>query len=106
MFKDHLAADLACFINLDEFADSHSINGKEVPAIIDDNNDRQFQPSSNGPPGQGLYLGDKVLFVKQSDLGYVPAIDGVLDLDGNINTVVKVSKVGGILAITLEANEE
>ena len=36
-FKDYAAADIAVFVNVDEMADSHDIDGQQIPAIVDSN---------------------------------------------------------------------
>ena len=37
-FKEQIAADISTtFLNCLEFADTHTVNGKEMAAVVDDN---------------------------------------------------------------------
>ncbi|PWK16067.1 hypothetical protein [Tumebacillus permanentifrigoris] len=97
-FKDSLNADIrAVFLNPDEFAEIHLINGKETPCIID------F--SASGTDFEGTYVKRLTLYVEPSKLDKKPIVDGRLRIGDKHYTVISVSETSGLLDIGLEANE-
>ena len=67
-FKDQIKQDLSdIFLNLDEFADLHRIEGKEVPVVID--SDIMAKLSKIGDNRiHGMDEADMVIMGKASDL--------------------------------------
>ena len=67
-FKDQIKQDLSdVFLNLDEFADLHRIEGKEVPVVID--SDIMAKLSKIGDNRiHGMDEADMVIMGKASDL--------------------------------------
>ncbi len=103
-FKNVVQNDIKnCFLNLDEFADIHSVNDKSMPAMLDDNeaSDREIKYIGYGK--NGLYQQKKLLYVAASDYGNMPAAGNALKLDGQMYRIFDVSSESGIYAITLEA---
>lgn len=104
-FREQMREDLgAVFFNLSEFAEMHVINGKEVPAVID--NEKLAE----------LYLGrdthaeeiftDKIMFyVPETELEFEPVPGQYLEFDGEGYLVTDVKRDGGIYTVVLEANE-
>ena len=83
-FKDCLAADVQqVFLNLEEFGEMRTLNGREMPAIVDSNELIERQKGATwANSGEGLYA----------------------DLDGRRRyTVLDCTNEGGIYALTLEA---
>ena len=99
-FKDFLAADLATFMNPDEFAETHDIDGQQIACIVDSDILKE-----RGQSVPGVYAGGKMLFVKTSDLEDRPVPGQYLRLDGKLYVVADCNESGGMLEITLGANE-
>jgi hypothetical protein len=105
--KDQIASDLAIFLNLDEFADTHDIDGIDMPAIVDEDvlKERPRSSARDANELDGIYLGNLVLFVRFSDLGYRPVVGQHIKVDSKLYLVADCSEAGGVLEITLEVNE-
>lgn len=104
-FKDVLAADIAnVFLNIDEFAEVHNINGETVPAIVDTDvlKQRSNRQSQNF---DGIYKGEVVVFVATTSLVKRPVHGQPLRLDGRLYVVSACAESNGMLEITLEAND-
>lgn len=80
-FKEQLFKDMDVFINMDEFASLHNINGVDMYCIIDEDlfEERgQTQAESNF---NGVYLKTKSIFIRKEDI-YKPEVDERFDIDG------------------------
>lgn len=100
--KDDILSDIdSVFLNTDDFAGEHEINGISVICVVDD--DRLLERTDKAI--QGTYLGEKLLFVKASDLPGRPAIDSRLTLDGKPWYVRTCIENMGMLEIRLEASK-
>lgn len=103
-FKDIIKEDISItFINTDEFSDIHNIDGRDMPVQIDDNEiiEREKKSSSNM---DGVYVKQKLIYVKANDFGALPAIGRQIMLDGKRYLVVDSTDEYGIYTITLEGN--
>lgn len=103
-FKDLIQRDIdEVFFNLDEFSDTHIIDGKEMAAMKDDMEhiEREKKMKSNM---DGIFARQILLYVKASEFGALPANGRLLTLDGCKYTVVDADDEGGVYTITLEAN--
>lgn len=104
--RDYLINDVHTFLNVNDFADLHNINGHDILVVIDEDILKERPSHSlNQAPSDGIFMGDIVLFIKLCDFGDPPVKGELLRLDGKIYTVTAVSKAEGLLEITLEANE-
>mgnify|MGYP001026805412 FL=1 len=96
------------FMNLDEFADTHVIGGKEMPCIIDNNEmidrEKRYQ-YKRSLYADGVYLKEVLLYVKAEDFGPLPAVGRLLTLDKKSYIVSDAIDEGGIYSISLEANK-
>jgi len=102
-FKDFAAQDVdSVFFCLDEFADMHNIDGKEMPAVVE--TDELKDHSSHWEAGAkqnfdtGLYDTVLVLYVKAKDYGAKPKIKKklILDKDPKMFQVLDVSEESGV----------
>ena len=95
--KDVMAADIsAVFLNPNEFAETHSIDGESILAIVDE---EKAVPN----PTDGVYVQHRKLFVKKEELGYQPLPDQRMNVDGQDFYVVDC--VGDdLLEVLLEAH--
>ena len=74
-FKDTIAQDLDVFFN--DFAEPHKINGSQVDIVVD--NDRLQHRSKK--EYDGIVVGDTLIFVKKSDLNFIPKPDQAITYD-------------------------
>jgi hypothetical protein len=103
-FKDVLKDDVNnTFMNLDEFTDTHIVDGKEIPVIIDENEiiEREKKMKSNM---DGVYVKQKLIYVKADDFGALPAIGRAIMLDGKRYIVIDAVDEQGVYSITMESN--
>jgi hypothetical protein len=105
-FKDAVAADIkTVFINTDEFADVHELNGVGVPMVIDTSIISEAK-ATIASPLEGVFLNTKTLYVSAEDLGISPVEGEIITLDGAMHLVKSVSLEQGVLVIVIEANEQ
>jgi hypothetical protein len=101
-FKEAIQKDVEnTFINLDEFASVHSLNGVEVPCIIDKDLTKPAQQNL-----EGVFLNTMTIYVKAADLDSRPVEGEMFKVDGSFHFVHSVSDEEGVYAIVCEANEQ
>lgn len=103
-FKDILQRDIdEIFFNLEEFSDTHVIDGVSMTAMIDDMEhiEREKKMKSNM---DGIHVRQVLLYVKASEFGALPAQGRILTLDKRKYTILDAVDEGGVYTITLEAN--
>lgn len=103
-FKDQIKQDLSdVFLNLDEFADLHRIEGKEVPVVID--SDIMAKLSKIGDNRiHGMDEADMVIMGKASDLPENLDPGRLLNLDGREVIVVTTTSEMGLVQIVVRQN--
>lgn len=106
-FKDCIAADVgAVFMNPQEFGEPHTVNGKTMTVIVDENELQErdkFKLLGAGPGGTN-YKAARMIFVAKAEFGARPALGVPLNLDGREYRVAAgTTEEAGILAIALEA---
>ena len=100
-FKERILADLdTVFLNLDEFAEEHWIEGKTIPCVM--NNDEMNALKK----GQilGLVEADVVIFAKVDDLPKDLDPGRPLNVDGRELIVVKAYRHMGLAEVALRQN--
>lgn len=103
-FKDIIAEDVhRIFLNIEEFSDTHTINGKEMPCQID-TNEQIEREKRMGQHVDGVYMNQKLIYVAASDFGAMPKQGSLLKLDGKTYRVADAVDEYGIYSITIEAN--
>lgn len=103
-FKEILNQDIEnVFLNILEFADIHNVDGKDMPVQVDDNEviEREKKAKSNM---DGVYVKQKLIYVKAKDFGSLPAIGRQIMLDGKRYLITDSTDEYGIYTITLEGN--
>ena len=110
-FKEHLKKDIdRTFINIDEFSDYHTVNGKQMKVQVDSNEliDRQKRYQYNlNLYSDGIYLEQLLFYVKASDMeavGGLPKIGRSLNFDGREYIVADAIDENGIYSIELNGN--
>ena len=103
-FKDQIKQDLSdVLLNLDEFADIHRIEGKEVPVVID--SDMLEKLSKIGDNRiHGMDEADMVIMGKASDLPENLDPGRLLNLDGREVIVVTTTSEMGLVQIAVRQN--
>ena len=103
-FKDQIKQDLSdIFLNLDEFADLHRIEGKEVPVVID--SDIMAKLSKIGDNRiHGMDEADMVIMGKASDLPENLDPGRLLNMDGREVIVVTTTSEMGLVQIAVRQN--
>lgn len=103
-FKDCVAADIhGVFLNNQEFASTHTIDGKEMDAVVDDNALLERDAARGGVHSDGIYKVRRLLYVSRDDYGGRPPSGKRLVLDGREYRVVQADDDAGMLAIEIEA---
>jgi len=107
-FKGIIAADNAnVFINGNEFAAAHNLNGVECLAVVQDVSTAEKLSiglsADNTYPG--LYGSRVMVNCKAADLPSNPVFGMAFELDGNLYTVEACDEDMGLLTIQLIGNE-
>lgn len=103
-FKEVMKDDVNnTFMNVDEFADMHTVDGKEIPVLVDDNEiiEREKKMKSNM---DGVYVKQKLIYVKADDFGPLPAVGRQIVFDEKRYMVTDSTDEDGVYTITMEAN--
>lgn len=77
-FKELLAKDLDVFLNLDEFGEEHTVEGRQITAVVDE----AILVDARKAEELGLAQGDIVLFGKCAELPDQRPTGESLNVDG------------------------
>ena len=100
-FKHQVCKDIGkVFLNIEEFADYHRIEGKMVAAVFDD---EQLQKMKQGQM-LGLVEADVLIFARQKDLPPHITPGSLLNVDGRELLVVDAAFDMGMAEIALKQN--
>lgn len=108
-FKDIIRNDnTAVFLNFEEFGDMHTVGGRKMNIIIDENEmiEREKRRTAQGDLmsyRQGMYKETVLFYVLAQEYGPLPAIGRRIDLDGKHYLVTDAIDEDGIYSISLEA---
>lgn len=102
--KDYLASDMATFLNQDEFADLHDIDGLQVLAVID-SDVLKIRSDRKSEQYDGVYAAELAVYVRATDLPDRPVHGQHMRLDGKLYVVAECTEAEGMLEILLGANE-
>ena len=103
-FKDILEKDVVdVFLNDDEFCEIHKVNGREMPVLIDCNEQIEREKRLH-VHADGIFVNQRLIYVNAKDLGKLPKQGSIFKLDGGIYRVMDAINEGGIYSITIEAN--
>lgn len=105
-FKDAIAADKkAVFINGDEFADLHNIDGQDILCVVDGDLITERQARRSTEDIEGVFKSQLTVFVDAADLLQRPIKGQGIRFDGEYYSVDECIENMGILEITLGAND-
>lgn len=99
-FHDMVKADLAVFLNADEFAETHTINGVSVLCVIDTDSTGDVG-SSLSSSLEGVFLNTQRVFFKKGAFT-PPAVDKQVRIDGSRHTVRNVRYEMDMVVMTVE----
>lgn len=103
-FKEIVRNDAeAVFLNGDEFADEHEVDGEKMKIIID-NNEHLEREKRYRALEDGIHQKQVLFYVSAARFGRLPKIGRVLTLDGKQYKVTDAIREDGIYSISLEAN--
>lgn len=101
-FKDAVSKDVkAVFLNLDEFANEHTLNGKTVVCVVD----KDLTTAGNSH-FEGVFLNTNTIYVDVKDMEQRPVEGQIIRLDGVRLMVRSVSVEEGIYVIVAEENAQ
>lgn len=101
-FKECLEQDLDTFINIDEFAEEHDLNGTMTHCVVQSPTARETFLSQDRYSGyDGVHGKAVVVHVAKDSLPEVPVEGQRLDLDGEILLVASCIDDMGMLSIEL-----
>lgn len=105
-FKEQLEKDMDdIFFNLDEFAENHIIDGKEIPVVVD--NDRIIELSlGKSVETRGIFTDDILFFVLKKYLDYEPCAGQHMTFDGVTYPISDVKEDFGGYTIILSGNQD
>ena len=97
-FKDEIAADLdAVFLELNEFAETHRVEGKDITCVIDSDKGQR----KNDGAMYDLAQADFILMAKTADLPARKEAGSVLNLDGRELNVSEWDEQDGLTIVGL-----
>lgn len=101
-FKDLVKDDLAIFFNLDEFGETHKVEGREMPCIFTvDSAGTASKASDKDLSNTGISGADYTLYVKKEDYNAKYSVGKVMNVDGKELVIGKVSEEIGVLIFNL-----
>lgn len=108
-FREQLAEDIrSVFLNLEEFGETHFIDGREVACVADDGMDAMKGSAADGFDNSGMLGIDehvRTLHLADSDISPRPVPGQALDIDGETWTVMQdagaVTVAEGLLTLKL-----
>ena len=103
-FKDTLVADRDVFLCLDEFGETHNLNGADVPCIVQSPTARERFLGQKYSGYEGISGKVVVVHVKTEDLEEIPREGQVFILDGETMLVDDCVDDLGVVSITLHQN--
>jgi len=104
-FKEQLEKDFHdTFFNLEEFAELHRVEGKEIPVVVDNETLLQLNLGKTAY-SDGIFTDNIMFFVQREYLDYEPVIGQVMEFDGVTYPVDNVLSDTGGYTIILRGNE-
>lgn len=105
-FKEQLENDLNTFINSAEFADTHTINGVSLQAVVHGlkTSDVITKQAKHTVDFEGVSGRTVVVHFKTADMTEPIASENVVELDGEMYRVADTSEDCGMTRLTLEVD--
>ena len=104
-FEEQMEKDFDdTFFNLEEFAELHMIDGKEIPVVKDSETLMQLNLGKTAH-SDGIFTDSIVLFVQKKHMEYEPVIGQIMEFDGVTYPIDNVLSDTGGYTIILRGNE-
>lgn len=108
-FKEQIALDNRnVFMNFDEFAEEHVVNGVPMLCIVDNNEmidrEKRYQ-YKRSLYADGVYIKAILIYVKAEDFGALPATGRSVTFDKKSYIISDAIDEDGIYSLYLEANK-
>ena len=105
VFKDILKNDIEnVFLNQNEFAEEHLVDGVSMKIIID-NNEMLEREKRYKSIEDGIFHKQVLFYVSAAEFGGLPRVGRILMLDKKSYTVTDAIREGSMYSISLEANK-
>lgn len=102
-FKDLIKQDKKIFLNLQEFGESHTVDGIEMTVLIDGMEEVEREKIERIHQ-DGITKESILIYVDSKEFGELPLIDDIITLDEKRYLVKNVINEDGIFSISLEVN--
>lgn len=103
-FKEQMEKDFDnTFFNLNEFAELHELDGKNIPVVVDNETLLQLNLGKTAD-SDGIFQDNKMFFVLKKYLEDEPVIDQIMVFDGESYQVGNVMEDFGGYVIILRGN--
>lgn len=103
-FKEQLEKDFHdAFFNLNEFAELHNIDGKNIPVVVDNDTLLALNLGKNAD-SDGIFEDAKLFFVMKENLEHEPVIGQIMEFDGETYPIGNILEDFGGYAIILRGN--
>lgn len=103
-FKACVAADVKTFLNDLEFADRHTLDGRVMTVLVDENELLERDKAKMmGAQVEGIHKSRRLIYVAIADYGSRPKQGRQMELDNRLYRVQECTEEAGVLAIELEA---
>ncbi len=103
-FKEQIQQDAGVFLNQDEFAELHNIDGLDIPAVID-SDIVKIRGNNKAERFDGVFSSQLAVYIRPSDLPDRPVYGQHIRLDDKLYIVQECVDNDGMLEITLGAND-
>ena len=105
-FRDMVAADMGdVFLDMDEFAGEHDLNGAICPCVVESPSSRERFQQGKEYDGYGTIHGAAVtVHARKADVGEMPTEGERFTLDGETYLVETCTEHMGMLEIHLRSN--
>lgn len=101
-FKDLVQSDVEdVFLNSEEFAEEHVINGDKVRCILD----KVINEAHSEDSYVGVFVNQLKIYVRTGDI-LTPEEGDLIQVDGSNHIVQSVSEEMGVLVIVADANKQ
>lgn len=94
---------VSVFFDLEIFGEVHTIDGKDCCILLDNDMLKNYN-ARQSVHTDGLYAGAVLFYVAVEELGKLPVVGGVLQLDEEVYRVGTVIVYDGVAEIVLEVN--
>ncbi len=91
------------FLNPEEFGELHTVAGRQMNILIDENELTEREKKQFGRGRDGVYKKSLLIYVSAGDFGPLPVPEQILLLDGKKYLITDANNEDGIYSISLEA---